>query len=73
MHDVCGGLVCMMGVGFCMHDVCEGLVCMMYVGDLYACCVWGTCMHDVCRTCMLDVCASNVCSPFKIALFANMV
>ena len=34
------GLVCMMCVG--------GLVCMMCVGLLYAICVWGTCMHDVC-------------------------
>ena len=25
-----------------------GLVCMMCVGLLYAICVWGTCMHDVC-------------------------
>ena len=38
-----------------MHDVCGGFVCTMCVGDLYACCVWGTCMHDVCGgvVCML--------------------
>ena len=36
MHDVCGGLVCMMCMGACMHDVCGGFVCMMCVGDLYA-------------------------------------
>ena len=60
MHNVCGGLVCMMRVG---------LVCLMCVGDLYAWCVWWTCMHDVGRTCMHDACASKMCSPFKIALF----
>ena len=43
-----------------MHDMCGRLVGMMCVEDLHAGCVWGTCM--------LDVCASNVCSSFKIAL-----
>ena len=53
MHDVCGRLVCMVFVG--------GVVCVMCVGDLYACCVWETCMHDVCGTCMLSVCGGLVC------------
>ena len=29
MHDVCGGLVCLICVGTCMRAVCEELVCMM--------------------------------------------
>ena len=43
-----------------MHDACGGLVCMMRVVDLYVLCVW--------VSCMLDVCVSNVCSPFTITL-----
>ena len=36
---------------------------MLCVEDLYAQCVWGTCMHDVCwRTCMHDVCGAFVCT-----------
>ena len=45
MHDVYGGLVCIMCVGdlyagcmwgIGMHDVCGALVCMMHMWDMYA-------------------------------------
>ena len=53
-----------------MRDLCWGLVCMRCIGDLYAQCVWGTCMHDACRTCMLDVCGGLVCMVCVVDLYA---
>ena len=40
------------------------------VGDLYAWCVWGTCMHDVLGTCMHDVCGGFVCMMYVGHLYA---